>query len=334
MGAFVWRGRDHGVPTPQPKQPQLALGIERQNEGLRLSWNRQAPIVRGARQATISIVDGDRRSQITLDAEQLANGAIVYWPSNSEVHFRRMDLLVDGSTVSESIWSIGSTPVNAQTPPAPTFPERITGKPSPMATATRRAEPPSGPASDESQSLGEPIRQKPVPTQESEITTPPTIAAEQQRLLAASPLPPAIASQTLLAKPSSPFVSVTTEPVKGSLPGRVIGKIPLLRRVRGSQDGVVPPKPIRRAIPGVPAELQRHVRGEVPVDVKVYVSEAGKVDFAELLSKSTGRERDLAGLAVYAARRWEFEPARSGNRKVPSELILRFRFGNTSLTKR
>jgi TonB family protein len=62
----------------------------------------------------------------------------------------------------------------------------------------------------------------------------------------------------------------------------------------------------------------------MPVDVKVYVSENGRVDFAELVS--SGRNAQLANAAVFAARRWTFTPARLDGENIPGEVILHFRF--------
>ncbi len=45
---------------------------------------------------------------------------------------------------------------------------------------------------------------------------------------------------------------------------------------------------------------------DVKINVKVYVNPSGKVDFSELVSKVPDTDRDLAVLAVFAARRWEF----------------------------
>jgi TonB family protein len=60
------------------------------------------------------------------------------------------------------------------------------------------------------------------------------------------------------------------------------------------------------------------------VDVRVYVSETGKVEFAEA---SGGSDRqDLAAAAVYAARQWQFAPAQQGSEKVAGEAVLHFVF--------
>ena len=59
----------------------------------------------------------------------------------------------------------------------------------------------------------------------------------------------------------------------------------------------------------------------------ISVDRAGKVEFAELLSNGSGPNRDVASLAVFASRHWEFSPAHLGNDSVPAEVVLRFRFG-------
>jgi hypothetical protein len=85
---------------------------------------------------------------------------------------------------------------------------------------------------------------------------------------------------------------------------------------------------VRRVLPSVPDRLRRSLRQPLAVEVRAYVSATGNVEYAELLSDGTGRRRQFASLAVYAARQWQFVPAREGERAVPDEMILRFRFGN------
>jgi TonB family protein len=105
-----------------------------------------------------------------------------------------------------------------------------------------------------------------------------------------------------------------------------VGKIPLLRRLRRQQEDFVPPSPVREVRPVLTAKESRELNEPVPVDVKVYVGESGKVTYAELLTSGLGDRRELASAAVYAARRWDFTPARLGDTKVPGEVILHFRF--------
>ena len=61
-------------------------------------------------------------------------------------------------------------------------------------------------------------------------------------------------------------------------------------------------------------------------NVKVYVNAAGKVEYSEVISKVAEADRDLASLAMFAARRWEFVPARSAGSAVAGEVILHYQF--------
>ena len=60
--------------------------------------------------------------------------------------------------------------------------------------------------------------------------------------------------------------------------------------------------------------------------MRLYVNEKGAVDYSELSSEHTKRNRDLEVLAVFAARKWEFAPARIAGSNAPSEVLLYFRF--------
>ena len=65
---------------------------------------------------------------------------------------------------------------------------------------------------------------------------------------------------------------------------------------------------------------------DVQINIKVYVNAAGKVEYAEVISKVAEADRDLASLAMFAARRWEFAPARSAGSAVAGEVILHYQF--------
>jgi hypothetical protein len=120
---------------------------------------------------------------------------------------------------------------------------------------------------------------------------------------------------------------VTVETIPESQPARFVDRIPLVRR-RGRNREFVAPKPVREAIPQVPSVLSQVSNAKQPVDVRVYVDEHGKVTYAELLSDSVGVDRDLASLAVFNARRWEFAPARLEGHIAPGQVILRYRFSS------
>jgi hypothetical protein len=120
-------------------------------------------------------------------------------------------------------------------------------------------------------------------------------------------------------------VTVNAEPVPANRFTRFVGKVPLLRRLKQPRE-YVPPKPIHEVRPVLSTHEQQSLTESVPLDVKVYVAESGKVEYAEPLREITQRQRPLAAAAVYAARRWTFTPARTGEQKIPGEVILHFRF--------
>jgi len=124
------------------------------------------------------------------------------------------------------------------------------------------------------------------------------------------------------------FVSVTVDRLPKSNGSGLLRKLPLIGKhyKRSDRADFVPPTPVREVPTVVPPELRHRIQQEVPIDVKVYVDRAGKVKFAELLSQGTGSNRDLASLAVFSARRWEFLPAHVGDETVPADVVLRFRF--------
>ena len=165
------------------------------------------------------------------------------------------------------------------------------------------------------------------------LTEPPALPVS-----AANPIPQSLYLQPALngdsgeipgARPSpigNPYLSVVVEPVSDLGSKRLVEKIPLIGK-RHKRADFVPPMPLRDAQPEIPASMRGRLKREVPIEVKVYVNPLGKVDYAELLSNGTGPNGDLAALAVFSSRRWEFTPARLGDERVPGEVILRFRFG-------
>src|SRR5262249_11799010 len=101
-----------------------------------------------------------------------------------------------------------------------------------------------------------------------------------------------------VATTPDPFVSVEVDPVPNDQRG-VLGKL----RLR-NETAFVPPRPVRQPLPEIPAQLRRRIQDVVPIDVNLYVDRTGAVKYAELLSDGTGPNREIASLAVFAARRW------------------------------
>jgi TonB family protein len=90
---------------------------------------------------------------------------------------------------------------------------------------------------------------------------------------------------------------------------------------------IVPGKVVHQVLPDVPRSARNTIQGKIKVGVRVRVDSSGNVAGVKLASP--GPSRYFAELALKAARRWKFEPARVDDRNVSSEWILRFEFGKT-----
>jgi hypothetical protein len=311
----IWRrpavAASDGITAP------LALSIGNSGSGLRLSWNHRAS--QQASQAILWIRDGEVEHKVELDAKQLSEGSIAYWPRTSDVDFR-LQLLGRGGPVTESVRSIGG-PARASDQPAPieavgpSLPQIL---PTPLMRRASQTEMAS--------------RQRFRPF---EFTEPPFQPPSV-------PEPPAIDEMAVPAMPKGVSLLRAMVPIHG--PGSSDGTDPYLRvRVepvphfsrsfplvgkRHRQTSYVPPEPVREpSIPVLPAQNLEH---SVNIDVKVYVNLSGKVAYSELLSTVAPDDRDRAAAAVFSARKWEFVPAHAGSETVPGEVILHYRFGPVS----
>jgi len=126
-------------------------------------------------------------------------------------------------------------------------------------------------------------------------------------------------------KNSGPSVSVSVEPVSSSKIVRAVGRVPLLRRI-ASHDTVEPPIAVYEAQPSFALSNQQQVSHSALVDVKVDVTESGKVSYAEIVDWGEPPNFSLANAALAAAKQWTFKPARTEDLPVSSQVILHFRF--------
>ena len=127
-----------------------------------------------------------------------------------------------------------------------------------------------------------------------------------------------------------PTVEVLSEPISGSRLGHLVGKIPVLRRLR-KQDRGVAPVPVFEARPVLKTPDKENLIQPVSVDVKVNVGETGTVTYAEVTKYGDPPNWNIANAALAAAQRWTFEPARIEDTPVSSEVVLHFRFRQSSV---
>jgi hypothetical protein len=125
-----------------------------------------------------------------------------------------------------------------------------------------------------------------------------------------------------------PLVTFVVEPLPSGR--RLLNRLSLHKNVPGAA-AFVPPRLLQQRSVEVPPELRGQIQNNVvPITVKLYLGRSGSVEYAELLSDGTGPNRDLATLAVFASRKFEFSPAQEGNEPVPAQVLVRFRFGATA----
>ncbi len=92
--------------------------------------------------------------------------------------------------------------------------------------------------------------------------------------------------------------------------------------------GLVRGEVLQQVLPDVPQRARDTIRGTVRVSVRVRVDPSGSVVGATM--DSPGPSKYFANLALQAARRWGFAPAKVDGRHVSSEWILRFEFGRVA----
>ncbi|HVS88815.1 MAG TPA: TonB family protein [Candidatus Acidoferrum sp.] len=93
---------------------------------------------------------------------------------------------------------------------------------------------------------------------------------------------------------------------------------------KASATAVVPGEVLSQVLPDVSQKARDTIRGRVRVRVKVHVDPSGDLAGAEL--DSPGPSKYFADLALQAARRWEFAPAKVDGSNVSTDWIVRFEF--------
>jgi TonB family protein len=155
---------------------------------------------------------------------------------------------------------------------------------------------------------------KPAPTQTAQISQrpsqspPPTRAPDKQTSISPT------ASQTKVAAAPAPAVP---RPEAGNAP------TPSSAGVKSSA-GAAPGEVLAQVLPEPSQKAQATIQGKVRVGVKVHVDATGNVSGAEFVSP--GPSKYFADLALQAARRWDFAPAKVDGHSVPSEWLIVFHF--------
>lgn len=311
--------------APDRKPPEyLHLTVERAGSALRLLWDQNSSTVHAAARAVLHIEDGNAQTDRDLGPSQLSAGSITYEPKSPDVTFR-MDVYSTPPNASGLV-QVMNLPAQAVIPrnPAvdPEYKRAATPAPATPAPAT------PAPA------------QIPIAQAQVEITKVVNPVAPAASIAPASPIPPAAPSlveraeaatvvRPSVAQPSTsqhdPSIAMVAEPVSDSRLVRVIGKVPLLRRLR-KQEQTTAAVPLYQAQPTLRTLDTQGLVQPASVAVKVYVAESGAVKRAEIVEYGDPPNWSLANASLAAARKWTFHPARLDDMAVSSEVILHFRF--------
>lgn len=339
LTAFWYFRRHEKVPSAAAHE-HLSLNVVWEGESLRLFWDRNSPALRGVTHAFLRVRDGNHEKSVELAKSELQTGSILYKPEAPDVTFRVEVYSADPSAAeSIRIISANATQSSATAPSPPLDPApQPTVRPQPRPATPVHAR--SFPVESEVTRSSSPDRSGgdnvPAPIASAPIVrdTPATSelsAARGAPMVRETPIEsdskPEVSEIPAAASPGPDLpVSIVAEPVSGSRWGNVVGKIPLLRRLK-KPSKVAAPAALHEVRPVLNPEDKRTLTKPVSIDVKVYVGESGAVKHAEVVQYGDPPNWSLANAALAAAQRWDFEPARIGDLAVSSEVILHFRFG-------
>ncbi|HSR05850.1 MAG TPA: energy transducer TonB, partial [Bryobacteraceae bacterium] len=306
----------------------LHLTVEGNGSLLRLHWDQNASGIGNPSRAVMHIEDGEYQMVRNLAPSEFKAGSVAYEPRSRDVSFR-VEVFSPTANASGLVQVVNLPAQAAVTPVQP--PERLF-KPSARYPAAEL------PASKPSAARLEPTAAVPAVKEKEEVsstalrssngadtasvvkrdTSPPTDFGKEPP----SPSAERPASPVPVPEPS---VRVWPEAVAGSSWGRLVGKVPLVRRLRKTAK-ISTPAPIIQAQPVLTSAAKQSVTRPVSVDVRVDVGQSGLVESAEVVEFSDPLNVALTNSALAAAVRWTFEPARSDEIAVPSKVILHFRF--------
>ena len=330
LGAVAWRWMEPPARVVAPARPaaqavytpgHVLLNVSRDGRILRLGWDHNAQAVRQADHALLQITDGNHQTNLNLSSSELNTGTLSYWADSQSVTFR-LKVFGAGGNTDDMVRTLDAS---APAPPVPaSTPAELQNHANQHHWVRASARDESEDEAKDSAYRSAPDSSKPSPMAHPEQPAPaPMEAITMPAPKPAAAPPPAVVPAHLVL----PRVEVSAEPAPASRWSRVMRHVPLLRRLKKEQQTVVPPEPVHEARPSLSAAERQNLTSEVPIDVRVYLTESGAVNFAELVeNRPAARHRELADAAVFAARRWNFRPARVGAENVPSEVILHFRF--------
>lgn len=107
IGIVIWPAWEttFGGPWAIASSTDMALSIQRHGQNLKITWNRKMPEISKAEGATLTIVDGARRSEVQLGKDDLKFGAVSYVYEGKQVEADLALRMQDAtSLVQSTLW--------------------------------------------------------------------------------------------------------------------------------------------------------------------------------------------------------------------------------------
>jgi hypothetical protein len=318
----------------------LYLTVERAGPALRLLWDGHSSAMRGATRAVLHVQDGDQQTDRELAPSEFLAGQFTYQPQHSAVTFRLNVYAAEPDSIGlvQVMSPQSPMPATHSIEPIPQTPQNR--RPSAQSQVKPIARPKAPPAAS-------------APTVQSDNDKDQNIAAQLplvRRSDVSEIRPFAAISALKLPEPFRPTdvkpsrqhspvadtndgstsgrklsVQVSTTPVLSSRFGRLFGKIPFVGHSR-KHANAVGAVPVYQEQPTIRMPNDRQLIRPVAVGVKVYVSESGSVNDAEVVEYGDPLNLTLANAALAASRNWTFAPSRIDDIPVASQVIIRFYF--------
>jgi len=364
-----FRAAKSAAPVSVPAAPgSIGLQAERHNGDLKLTWDRQSPLIGSAISGTLVIEDGAAKREIRLDAGMVHSGSLLYSPVGDQI---QMQLTVEGpqqQTTTETVLVLLSNPGTPQSQvlniksvpatPAPRTPASHKAVPEAPATSALADAAPLEAANQpdlDASAVALPKLEAPAPPpaqtvlpradsrQQASAAGPPP-AASSSTVSRPAPLPenktavpapnPAIQpARSMGVTPTAPVSSPppATPGEAGSYTSAAVPRQDAVSRAPQPSQQIAPngdfhpPEAIRQVMPSLPGASRPAIYKTEIVMIKVSIDQNGKVVRA-VPSPNQKVLQLLLMAAETAARQWHFKPARIGDRPVPSEMVVNFKF--------
>jgi TonB family protein len=339
-GLLFQQSRATSLRNQKAQTTELRLEPVRTGSQWELRWDKDAPAVRAAKRAQLTVSDGSRFTQLDLDASEIQHGYVLYTPESSDVTFRLDMYDPSGRALTESVRALANVAGDHADIESRSYQSRDARKSESPSTGVRSPEP---------RATANLARSVPTVSRKDQEFRSNQLATAQLTPAAGRTNPsPAVrqtagssADQTTRRNTVLPNATDKPNSESGGNPGapkakRADATMPRLPApapprtwsaalAKAETPAYVPPQPLQK-----PAPVFRKVGAlsyaATDVDIVVHVDQNGRVSNARLASNSGFITGPLAAAALDAARRWIFEPAKSHGNRIESDYKIVFRF--------